>query len=352
MIRELILDWSGTLADDAALTLEVTNDVLEHFGAARIDADTYAREFVIPVEGFYEPRIGPRGRAAIDAVFFERLRARAGETRLFDAVPALLHLCRHHGIAVRLLSTLPADILAAQCARLGIDGLISAIHGGAGDKVPVLRELMSELDLAGDQVLYVGDTPHDIEAAHAAGVRAGAALYGYSGARRLDAAGPDHRFAAVGNIIDFIEHQQVSARERRVIATVGGFVQCASGELLLIRTRKWSDKWGIPGGKVAYGETLLAAYYREMREETGIDLDNARYLETLEAIESPEFTAPRHFLLINYVSRVAGRPAPHPNYEAESMDWYAPDAALRMNLNQPTRTALELALARGLVEPA
>ena len=349
MIRHLILDWAGTLADDRALTLAATNDTLAHFGAAPVDEATYRREFTLPVERFYRRFIGDRPRDEIDAVFFAHFATRMAQSELFADVPALLHICRLRGVALSICSSVPTDILNGLLTRLGLRDFFRHIGGGAADKIPVLRQIVADSGLRPDETLYVGDTPHDLDAAHAAEVIAGAALYGYATEDRLRAARPDHAFPNVRGIIDLVDREHLLASERRVVATVGGLLVADTGEVLLIRTAKWSGRWGLPGGKVDYGETLLGAYRREMREETGIDVDHADWLCIQDSIESPEFTARRHFLLINYVSRLSGRPAPRKNYESLEIGWFAPAVAAGMDLNQPTRAALVLAAQRGYV---
>jgi phosphoglycolate phosphatase len=127
------------------------------------------------------------------------------------------------------------------------------------------------------------------------------------------------------------------------LVTVGGLLRDAAGNMLLVRTRKWSDKWGIPGGKVELGESLEAAFAREILEETGLAVRSPRLVMVQEAIDHPEFHRPAHFVLINYVADVAGvRPEVTLNDEAQAYKWVGMAEAEATDLNQPTRKLLDL----------
>ena len=128
------------------------------------------------------------------------------------------------------------------------------------------------------------------------------------------------------------------------LVTVGGLLRDAHGNVLLVRTRKWSGKWGIPGGKVELGETLEEAFRREIREETGLEIVEPRLMMVQEAINHPEFFRPAHFVLINYVADVTGeKPAVTLNDEAEEFAWKPLDLALvdMKDVNLPTQALLK-----------
>ena len=62
---------------------------------------------------------------------------------------------------------------------------------------------------------------------------------------------------------------------KRPLIGVGAVVFGASGEILLIKRGKppHYGRWMVPGGTLEWGETLEEAVLREVREETGIDIE-------------------------------------------------------------------------------
>lgn len=135
------------------------------------------------------------------------------------------------------------------------------------------------------------------------------------------------------------------------LVTVGALIVGPSGRVLLVRTHKWRDRWGVPGGKVDLGETLLAAVHREVREETGLTLGAVAWAPTHEAVDHPEFHRPAHFVLLNFVARATSEDVAL-NDEAQAHAWTTPEEALGMELNAPTRALVEHYRAHGFATPA
>ena len=125
------------------------------------------------------------------------------------------------------------------------------------------------------------------------------------------------------------------------IATVGALIFNSEQKVLMIRTHKWSDLWGIPGGKPKFGESSLDALRREIQEETKLDIENIRFVLAQDCIHSREFHRDAHFVLLNYVCRAPGDQEVHLNEEAEEHQWLHLEEALQLPLNAPTRLLIE-----------
>ncbi|GGJ48596.1 NUDIX domain-containing protein [Deinococcus roseus] len=91
----------------------------------------------------------------------------------------------------------------------------------------------------------------------------------------------------------------------RPVVCVGALVQGPEQKYLIVQTTKWNGLWGVPGGKVEWGEEASEALKREFLEEVGLDLTEVRFVQVQEAILSPEFHKESHMLLLDFVAQTA-----------------------------------------------
>jgi len=89
-----------------------------------------------------------------------------------------------------------------------------------------------------------------------------------------------------------------------------GAVVMRGGEILLIRRGKppLAGAWSIPGGRIEWGESARAAAIREVREETGCEIEILGLIDVVDRIDQQ---AGHHFVLVDFAARwVSGEPRP------------------------------------------
>lgn len=88
---------------------------------------------------------------------------------------------------------------------------------------------------------------------------------------------------------------------------VGAVVFNAEGEIVLIKRGKAPHygRWMIPGGSLEWGETLEQAAVREVKEETGLDIEIETFVDFSQAISLG--ATGYHFLIMDYAAHpIAG----------------------------------------------
>jgi 8-oxo-dGTP diphosphatase len=114
-----------------------------------------------------------------------------------------------------------------------------------------------------------------------------------------------------------------------VKATVGAVVE--SGGRLLLERRSidpFKGMWCIPGGHIEFGEPVVEAMTREVREETGLSVTSHRFLNYYT-----EYFADLdwHAVALVFVCSVEGTPAAEEGEVAE-LEWFTPAEALDLDL--------------------
>jgi len=94
----------------------------------------------------------------------------------------------------------------------------------------------------------------------------------------------------------------------RPVLGVGALI-LAEGKILLVERGREPLKgyWSLPGGAVETGELLEDAMRREVREETGVEVEVLCLLEIFERImHDARGNTEYHFVLMDYLCRPAG----------------------------------------------
>jgi phosphoglycolate phosphatase-like HAD superfamily hydrolase/ADP-ribose pyrophosphatase YjhB (NUDIX family) len=349
MIRNLLFDWSGTIADDLPNVLQAVNGMLRAEGKAPLDRETFRARFRLPYTEFFDEMMPGTPLERLHQLYLEHFPHVHEGVTLIPHAAEMLREAAAAGTRLVVLSSAPEPHVVAQAIALGVRDHFEVMRCGVIDKRTEIHALLDSLDMRPEETAFIGDMRHDIDAGKAAGVLTIATCTGYETAAQLMTSAPDLLVPDLSRLPVLLGLRSLSRIEIPV-STVGALILNAREELLLIRTHKWSHRWGIPGGKIKRGETCEAALIREITEETSLRLRDIQFVMVQDCIEPPEFQRSAHFLLMNYLARTADEnPQVVLNEEAQAYQWLPLAQALKLDLNIPTRILIDECLRRGML---
>lgn len=110
--------------------------------------------------------------------------------------------------------------------------------------------------------------------------------------------------------------------ERPFLAVSAAIVR--DGHVLVVRRARPPLLYTLPGGVVEIGETLVEAIRREVREETGLEIDPVALAGHREAIvRDAQDRVERHFVILAFAARWT-QGEPHLNEELSEANWLRP----------------------------
>jgi 8-oxo-dGTP diphosphatase len=128
------------------------------------------------------------------------------------------------------------------------------------------------------------------------------------------------------------------AEDGQDIVGVSSVVRDGAGRILLIKTAEAG--WELPGGRVEQGEDFITALKREVREETGCEVDVGRLAGVTTNTGVPRAT------IFTFLSRHSAGDA-YPGDDSIDAGWFAPDTALGLVTHPVEHLRLEDALGDG-----
>jgi ADP-ribose pyrophosphatase YjhB (NUDIX family) len=101
-----------------------------------------------------------------------------------------------------------------------------------------------------------------------------------------------------------------------------GAVAVDADRLLLVRRGHGpaAGEWSVPGGRVEFGETLVEAVVREVREETGLDALCGPEIGWVERISDEH-----HFVIVDFLVTVLDPDEPVAGDDAAEVRWVPVD---------------------------
>lgn len=190
MIKNIIFDWSGTLADDLTPVLKATNAIFRNYGKREFTLDEFRRHFRLPFSGFYAEFLPEATNEGLEALYEEFFAGLQAEVELLPGAREFLEFCRGNNKRIFLLSTIKAHHFQTQAGRLGVADWFEHPYVEIMDKREKIGEILARHGLVKQETIFIGDMVHDIETARHGGICGVAVLTGFDPPEKLAAAKP------------------------------------------------------------------------------------------------------------------------------------------------------------------
>jgi phosphoglycolate phosphatase len=190
MIKNVLLDWSGTLADDLSAVLRATNLIFAEYGRDPLDLEEFRTHFRLPFSEFYADLLPQATLEGLEPLY-ERFFHGLNDT--IDLLPGaldFLEFCRATNRRAFLLSTIKTSHFEIQARRNGVTEFFEVAYTEIMDKREKIREILHTHSLDPKETMFVGDMVHDIETAKHGGVLDVAVLTGFDRIEKLLPAKP------------------------------------------------------------------------------------------------------------------------------------------------------------------
>ncbi|MBR0425582.1 MAG: HAD family hydrolase [Clostridia bacterium] len=193
----IIWDWNGTIMDDMEFTYWIENKMLLDRGLKSIpDRAFYLDNFGFPIIEYYRKlgydfSVYPYEELAAE---FHDLYAEGYQTCPLKAgVLKMLKDVQERGIPQTLLSASEQSRLLEQTSFYGVGEYFGELLGVSDDfatsKVDRAKAYIRDNHFNLNEVIFIGDTDHDYEAANAVGCKCILMTGGHQSRKRLEACG-------------------------------------------------------------------------------------------------------------------------------------------------------------------
>ena len=132
-------------------------------------------------------------------------------------------------------------------------------------------------------------------------------------------------------------------QEKYALPVVGALIVNPENKILLVKFDEKDSCYGLPGGKIRWGETIEDAVKREVKEEVGLDVEFKTVLLVLEAIFPKEIPKreDKHMIFLECVCRSNSSDVNPDGREIANYIWIDSKESLKLKINSYTKTFIE-----------
>lgn len=207
MIRYLVFDFDGTLADTQQLFIETYNDIAGKRNYRRINQESLSHLKTLSVADRCRYLGVPLYRVPSMGVEFLRQYSKASlSIQPFNGVKEMLIELKSMGYHLAIVSSNSKENIRRFLDHQNINEISTIIcSSNILGKARLLKRLLKESNLRRDEVIYIGDEQRDILASKEARIKIISVCWGYDAINSLKTLAPDYLAFTPGGIVKLVK---------------------------------------------------------------------------------------------------------------------------------------------------
>jgi phosphoglycolate phosphatase len=208
MLKVIIFDFDGTLADTIDILLSITNRLSAEFGFKSATKEELAQLSnltswqILRYSGisiFKFPLLIRKLKA--------ELRCEIPNIQLFPGIKEVLLELKKLGFQLGIITSNSRENVLASLEKNGLQGTFTFIYSGSiFGKHKVIEKWLKKEHINPEEVIYVGDETRDIDAAKKTGIKIIAVSWGFNSQEALAAQNPDFLIGRPQELIEIMSN--------------------------------------------------------------------------------------------------------------------------------------------------
>ena len=208
MLKVIIFDFDGTLADTIDILLNITNRLSAEFGFKSATKEELAQlSGLTPWQILRYSGISIFKFPLLIRKLKAELRCEIPNIQLFPGIKEVLLELKKLGFQLGIITSNSRENVLASLEKNGLQGTFTFIYSGSTfGKHKVINRWLKREHINAEEVVYVGDEIRDIDAAKKTGIKIIAVSWGFNSQSALAAQNPDFLIERPQELIEIMSN--------------------------------------------------------------------------------------------------------------------------------------------------